>query len=540
MIDARARAVLTTDAIPMGASPSEKHARSMRARAQRRRQTLGRCGLVSALALALCLKTTYPGDHTVRNASESWARLMFSRRGFSFGKMFERRYERAVRIDAKEGAIETTKKAHVVQGKIPVSPKWKEDLKLREFMEKSEGGKGKRCYFYVEFHEPVLVLYDDGEELRHHLELDTNGLDVGEFRCTFFKGVRKPLQGAAFESGAWDTVDEVDSGGKVALVSTATTLEMLSAYHRTLVNHQAFAEHHGYASILALVSPATLQGRSGKFAKHLAMGVQILKNEYGMICHTDLDAWFASWEPLSRYSKKWPKDKNLFFGDTGQVWLNSGLMCARANEWSARLFENVVNAVYETKVDDKSNEVMKFGFKRDQPALWHVLAQEWAEKDRVPYLGQSCSMWSECNPDSNPIECWHFCFWDALQRTPGGWRGLHNVNKLSNVYMDPLKNAPQMHRMCLASCYSALSRVQMELCSALTGFKACLPKDVDKMSMCDGKGCLKQLTSRGGAWLKHTGHQHWLDKLPTCIPRNSVEAEKEKKSTLSLCDAKGS
>ena len=26
----------------------------------------------------------------------------------------------------------------------------------------------------------------------------------------------------------------------------------------------------------------------------------------------------------------------------------------------------------------------------------------------------------------------------------------------------------------------------------------CLPKDVDKMSLCDGKGCLRQMESNGG------------------------------------------
>lgn len=28
---------------------------------------------------------------------------------------------------------------------------------------------------------------------------------------------------------------------------------------------------------------------------------------------------------------------------------------------------------------------------------------------------------ASCNPDENPVECWHWCFWDALIRTPGGW-----------------------------------------------------------------------------------------------------------------------
>jgi hypothetical protein len=312
---------------------------------------------------------------------------------------------------------------------------------------------------------------------------------------------------------------------------------MLSAYHRTLVNHQAFAKHHGYASILALVSSDALAGRSGKFAKHMAMGVHALKRDYDMMCHVDLDAWFASWDPLSHYSKKWPEDKNLFFGDTGQVWLNSGLMCARSVDWTVDFFERVLNAVHENGVDENSNPV-KFGFKRDQPAMWHVLATEWAKTDDIPYLGTECPRWDSCNPDSNPIECWHWCFWDAFQRRPKGWDGLHNMNKLSNVYLDPQDNEPKMHRMCLASCQSVLSRANMALCSTITGSAGCLPKDVDKMSLCDGRGCLQQLTSKGGAWLKHTGHQHWRDVLPTCIPRSSQESKHEKRSHLALCDTK--
>jgi hypothetical protein len=32
----------------------------------------------------------------------------------------------------------------------------------------------------------------------------------------------------------------------------------------------------------------------------------------------------------------------------------------------------------------------------------------------------ACEAWHRaCNPDDNPIECWHWCHWDALQRTPG-------------------------------------------------------------------------------------------------------------------------
>jgi hypothetical protein len=526
----------------MGASPSERrhrHALAAKAARQRRRRALRRCALVAVVAVVVFLKTFYPGDQTVRNASESWARLMFSRDGFSFGRMYEQRFETQVRIDAKDGAIEETKEGYTVQGKIPDRPKFTTELKISDILkdEYNRAGRQKKCYFYVELEEPVLVLHDDGDELRHHLELDAHDLEFEQFKCTYFHGVQRPVNGGSIESGKWEIKDERESGGKVAIMSSATTLTMLSAYHRTLVNHQAFAKHHGYASILALVSHDTLAGRSGKFAKHMAMGVQALKKDHDMTCHVDLDAWFASWDPLSYYSKNWPGDKNLFFGDTGQVWLNSGLMCARSVDWTVDFFERVLNAVHEKGMDENSNPV-KFGFKRDQPAMWHVLATEWAQKDNIPYLGTKCPRWDSCNPDSNPIECWHWCFWDAFQRRPKGWDGLHDLNKLSNVYLDPQENEPKMHRMCLASCQSVLSRANMALCSTITGSAGCLPKDVDKMSLCDGRGCLQQLTSRGGAWLKHTGHQHWRDVLPTCIPRNSQESEREKRSHLSLCDTK--
>ena len=90
----------------------------------------------------------------------------------------------------------------------------------------------------------------------------------------------------------------------------------------------------------------------------------------------------------------------------------------------------VVNAVFSgVEHDDKLGHEWEkvhghakstrsfFGFKRDQPAVWHVLSNTWAEDAEVPYLGQSCEVWhNACNPDENPIECWHWCHWSALQR----------------------------------------------------------------------------------------------------------------------------
>ena len=517
----------------MGASPSERRTRIVLANAARTRRRRRRNIAIALLLFVLFeLKTFYPGDQTVRNASESWAGLMFSRSGFSFGKVFEKRFSvQKVQLDASDSSIALTKRALVLQGKIPDKPEWTRDLTLDELIAED---KGKKCFFYVEIEEPVLVLYDDGDELRHHLEDGMMDLDIEQLRCTYYNGVNKPLPGQSMEKSAWKLVNDPFSGGKVALMSTATTLGMLSAYHRPLVNHQAYAAQHGYGSILSLVAKDKLKGRSGKFAKHIAIGVQTKRKVYDMTCHVDLDAWFASWDPLSTYSKHWPLSKSLFFGDTGQVWLNSGLMCARSNDWSSNFFERVINAVYEEGMG-KGSEPVKFGFKRDQPAVWHILLSDWAKSNAVPYYGRECSKWSDCNPDSNPIECWHWCFWDALQRIPD-WQGLHDLNKLPNVYLDSQHNKPQMHRMCLRSCHSVLNRGKMALCNALTGMQDCFPKDVDKMSLCDGRGCLQQLTSGGGAWLKHTGHQHWRDVLPSCIPINSKEAKKERHSNFVLCE----
>ena len=171
------------------------------------------------VAVVVFLKTFYPGDQTVRNASESWARLMFSRDGFSFGRMYEQRFETQVRIDAKDGAIEETKEGYTVQGKIPDRPKFTTELKISDILkdEYNRAGRQKKCYFYVELEEPVLVLHDDGDELRHHLELDAHDLEFEQFKCTYFHGVQRPVNGGSIESGKWEI--------KIYLPTIQTTLK---------------------------------------------------------------------------------------------------------------------------------------------------------------------------------------------------------------------------------------------------------------------------------------------------------------------------
>ena len=67
------------------------------------------------------------------------------------------------------------------------------------------------------------------------------------------------------------------------------------------------------------------------------------------------------------------------------------------------------------------------------------------------------------------------------------------------------------------------------------GAQFCYPSDVDKMSLCDGVGCLGQMRDRGGAWIKHTGHQHWRDALPSCVPTTEEEATREQQDHTALC-----
>jgi hypothetical protein len=116
--------------------------------------------------------------------------------------------------------------------------------------------------------------------------------------------------------------------------------------------------------------------------------------------------------------------------------------------------------------------------------------------------------------------------------TPGvTWQGLASIDGLPHVHVPPRRRGvdPPLHRLCLASCPSALARAPGLLCAALGGSGAeggaCgPPKGSDKMSRCDGAGCARQLAGGGGAWVKHSGHQHWRDALPGCVPLDAAQA----------------
>mmetsp|Transcript_13402 Transcript_13402/g.52483 ORF Transcript_13402/g.52483 Transcript_13402/m.52483 type:complete len:250 (-) Transcript_13402:1515-2264(-) len=178
---------------------------------------------------------------------------------------------------------------------------------------------------------------------------------VDDLRCTHFRLMTQESMVALHHKGEIPiaSLTKPDgSAGKILILNSATTFDMLSEYHLTLLNHQAYAEHHHYAYVLALVKPVELRGRSAKFAKHLAMGTQLAqawipgRPSWDTVCHMDLDAWHASWAPFSSYGAMWPSNKDLLLGDTGQIWLNTGLICARPTRWALRFFDRVINAVF--------------------------------------------------------------------------------------------------------------------------------------------------------------------------------------------------
>ena len=383
----------------------------------------------------------------------------------------------------------------------------------------------------------------------HVLSLDADKVSSTPFAdmaCVHFTMVG-PLQAAALPSPFDDpaTADAVLAALKqaawtrtsdVAIVQSATSAAMLAPYHISLRNHVAYAQAHGYDCLLALVQAASLQGRSGKFAKHYALGTLAARTTYDILCHLDLDAWFASWLPIDSVTASWPPTKELLIPDAAQLWVNSGLMLVRGKAaWSRSFFQRV----FDTHHDVATHA----GFKRDQPAIWHTLAADWKASGDLPgYQGDACPAWQgACNPDNNPVACWHACFWLALVQGGPRWRwhSFSSLDALPHLHVPPrqLSHAassrrrasqpPPLHKLCLASCPSALARGPGVLCVALFGRKSSLcapPAGVDALSRCSGAGCAAQLASGGGAWVKHSGHQHWRDVLRQCVPVTAEEA----------------
>jgi hypothetical protein len=371
---------------------------------------------------------------------------------------------------------------------------------------------------------------------------------LADLACTLFTFVSAPpagtdasrLSAADVAAWAWPLAPRGGGAGRVAIVSSATSAGMLSPYGATLRNHAGYAKSHGYACVLALVPPSALGGRSPKMAKHYAMATLAAgaMGTWDVLLHLDMDAWFASWAPLEEVTAGWPADKELLLPDAGQLWLNSGLLIARgAAPWSARFFAAVLDARHAGAEAGADGDEAGAGFKRDQPAVWSVLASAWRDAGALPaYEGRACGAWADaCNPDANPVECWHWCFWEPFIRAPSGWAGLRSLDAMPHVHV-PARHAaggPPLHRLCLASCPSALARAPGLLCALAHGGSkaataeggACGPRvGHDKMSQCDGRGCLRQLAAGGGAWVKHSGHQHWRDVLPRCVPANAEQA----------------
>jgi hypothetical protein len=40
---------------------------------------------------------------------------------------------------------------------------------------------------------------------------------------------------------------------------------------------------------------------------------------------------------------------------------------------------------------------------------------------------------------------------------------------------------------------------------------------------------------KGGGWIKHTGHQHWRDTLPSCVPVTEDEVARERADPKKAC-----
>lgn len=423
---------------------------------------------------------------------------------------------------------------------------------------------------------------------------------------------------------------------RCAVVTALSAPAALRPYAAAIANRVAYSEDHGYAAVLTLVPPPLLAGRSPKFAKHFALGTLAASSlaagagagagvggggargggapspasphlvPFDILLHADADAWFASWDRIEDATAGWPADKELLLPDAGQLWLNSGLLLARSTSpWTVTFFESVLDALHDTQRGE--------GFKRDQPAVWSALARAWRSAGVLPAYGGEGGCWAwaaACNPDANPVACWHACFWAPLRRGGPGWKwtGLGSLTQLPHLHMPPRVPAapgaadaaarprkaaagegggnggetraaardpapPTLHRLCLASCPSALARLPGLLCGATAGRKSplcALPSSplppqtddtaqplppvgagddgdgaslllrlppprrapgatgaptVDAMSRCDGAGCLAQLAGGGGAWVKHSGHQHWRDALPRCVPLDAAQAQ---------------
>ena len=85
---------------------------------------------------------------------------------------------------------------------------------------------------------------------------------MNELTCEHYRATTSVENHNRIEE-TWNVESEGENVGKLAIVSSATNVEMLSEYHRTLLNHVQYAKSHKYANYLSLVKQKTLEGRSG-------------------------------------------------------------------------------------------------------------------------------------------------------------------------------------------------------------------------------------------------------------------------------------
>ena len=489
-------------------------ARRPRRQASLLRRLLGggrrRLLLLSLLLLLLWLAHFHPGDATLRALSEPPLLLMVSRTGLSLGRWLA--------LGPKPLSPRKT---------VLPAPTWSGVFNLSAEVESAQKAEARNCLVAVLDAAPRLVLLDSGVVTVQDLEAAAAQFAPGG--CLFYSTVSR-LSPADERAAAGPSADAVTAAawplspdgpyGRVAVLSVATSPAALAPYVATLRNKREFCRTHGYASLLALIPAPRLGGRSPKMAKHYALAVLAGLRTWDVLIFLDLDAWFASWAPLSAVAPAWPPAKELLLPDAGQLWLNSGLLLARGTApWTSHLFASLLDARHHGDA----------GFKRDQPALWAALMDAWVAAGALPAAAapRRCAAWLDsCNPDANPVECWHWCVWAPLARLPA-WRGFASLDALPHVHVPPRLTGgrPPLHRLCLATCPSALARVPGLLAGAL-GFKAlaAAPAGVDAVSRCDGAGCLRQLAAGGGAWVKHSGHQHWADVLQRCVPISAAQA----------------
>ena len=338
---------------------------------RRRRGCTRKMRLFSALACIITvvrviylLATWFPGDETIRACSESTLKIMISRSGISFGTRQAIHFAEGFKIEVGDSAIKRVKRTYVVQGSISKNPKWTEQLNVtHEAVVALEPpppvGNGRSCFFRVHRDEAKITFYDDGHVIVHALNTWENApsgtvrLSIDDLQCDHFRAMTRKSHRILLTEGSGEAAKNVSkasdhasyphtpdvihdgSSGRVLMLNSATTLEMISEYHRTLLNHQEYAEHHHYGFVLALIKSRTLAGRSGKFAKHLALGIHAAQTfiserestglTWNTICHMAGSVSCLFYFPVVIYP---PHSSSFSFRQLDEGWtLKHGFRC---------------------------------------------------------------------------------------------------------------------------------------------------------------------------------------------------------------------